>query len=116
MPAAVSNLAPATPTSNAEQLTFGPTEAEGLAVSPDGRSLVTSIGLVQDAVYINENGNNRQVSAEGDAILPAWGDGLPTSVFSPDGQKLYTWSAHRPGAAEALVAAAAGGPPRRRLA
>jgi len=72
-----------------EQLTFGPTEAEGLAVSPDGRSLVTSIGLAQDAVFVSENGNDRQVSAEGNAILPAWGDGFPTSVFSPDGQKLY---------------------------
>ena len=77
------------PDGKPEQLTFGPTEAEGLAVWPDGRSLVTSIGLDRDSLYVSENGTDRQVSGEGDSILPAWGDGFPTSVFSPDGQKLY---------------------------
>jgi eukaryotic-like serine/threonine-protein kinase len=77
------------PDGKPEQLTFGPTEAEGLAVSPDGRSLLTSIGLAQDSVWVSENGNERQVSTEGRAILPAWGDGFPTSIFSPDGRKLY---------------------------
>ena len=28
-------------------------------------------------------------TTEGSALLPAWGDGFPTSVFSPDGEKLY---------------------------
>lgn len=72
-----------------EQLTFGPAEAEGLAVSPDGRSIVTSMGLTQQSVWVTENGRERQVSAEGQATLPAWGDGFPTSVFSADGKKLY---------------------------
>ena len=77
------------PAGTPEQLTFGPTEAEGLAVSPDGNSLITSVGLAQQSVYVSENGTERQVSAEGNAIFPAWGDGFPTSVFSPDGTKLY---------------------------
>jgi Tol biopolymer transport system component len=38
---------------------------------------------------VSENGNERQVSGEGNAIFPAWGDGFPTSVFSPDGKQLY---------------------------
>ena len=77
------------PDGRPEQLTFGPTEAEGLAMSPDGRSVVTSIGLEQTSVWISENGIDRQASGEGLALLPAWGDGFPTSVFSPDGEKLY---------------------------
>ncbi len=38
---------------------------------------------------MRENGQDRQVSGEGDAALPAWGDGFPSSVFSPDGATLY---------------------------
>ena len=82
------------PDGTPEQLTFGPTESEGIAVAPDGRSLITSTGLVQRSVWLHENGTERQVSAEGDSILPAWGDGFPTSVFSPDGKKLY-YLAHK---------------------
>ena len=58
-------------------------------MSPDGQSIVTSIGLVQGSVWVGENGTERQVSGEGSATLPAWGDGFPTSVFSPDGSQLY---------------------------
>lgn len=72
-----------------EQLTFGPTEAEGLSIAPNGLSLVTSIGLAQSSIYIDENGRDRALPGEGSAIFPAWGDGFPTSVFSPDGTKLY---------------------------
>ena len=32
------------PNGRPEQITFGPTEEEGLAVEPDGRSVITSIG------------------------------------------------------------------------
>ena len=72
-----------------QQLTFPPTEAEGIAIAPDGGSIVTSIGLAQHTVWVSDERGERQISSEGDAILPAWGDGFPTSVFSPDGQKLY---------------------------
>jgi Tol biopolymer transport system component len=77
------------PNGEPEQLTTGPTQAEGLAVAPDGNSLVSSVGLAQRAIWISENGVERQVSSEGNAGFPAWGDGFPTSVFSPDGKKLY---------------------------
>jgi eukaryotic-like serine/threonine-protein kinase len=59
------------PDGTPEQLTFGPTEAEGLAVAPDGKSLITSIGLAQESVWVSDNGHERQVSGEGSAILPA---------------------------------------------
>jgi len=77
------------PDGTPEQLTSGPTEVEGLAVAPDGRSVVSSVGLAQRSIWIHENGRDRQVTVEGDAMFPAWGDGFPTSVFSPDGKKLY---------------------------
>jgi eukaryotic-like serine/threonine-protein kinase len=72
-----------------EQLTFGPTAAEGLAVEPDGRSLITSMGLTQNSVWVHQGDHDRQVSGEGNADLPGWADGVPSSVFSPDGKKLY---------------------------
>jgi hypothetical protein len=33
------------PKGEPEQITSGPTEEEGLALAPDGRSLITSIGM-----------------------------------------------------------------------
>ncbi len=71
-----------------EQVTFGPADAAGIAVAPDG-SIVTSIGLSQGSIWVHEKGKDRQVSGEGDAALPAWGDGFPASLFSPDGETLY---------------------------
>ena len=35
-----------------EQITFGLTEEEGVAVASDGRSLITSIGIRQTAVSV----------------------------------------------------------------
>jgi eukaryotic-like serine/threonine-protein kinase len=72
-----------------EQLTFGPTVAEGLAIDPDGRSLITSMGLTQRSVWVHQGDQDRQISGEGSADLPSWADGVPSSVFSPDGKKLY---------------------------
>ena len=77
------------PDGQPEQITFGPAEAEGIVVAPDGRSLITSLGFNQRAVWLHENGAERQVSSEGTTMFPQWGDGFPRSVFSPDGKKLY---------------------------
>jgi Tol biopolymer transport system component len=77
------------PSGAPEQLTFGPTAASGVAIDPDGRSLITSIGLSQSAIWMSENGVERQVSGEGNALLPMWGDGFPTTIFSPSGDTAY---------------------------
>jgi Tol biopolymer transport system component len=71
-----------------EQVTSGPTEEEGLAIAPDGRSLITSVGLRQSAVWVRDAAGERQVSSEGFASLPG-NSNQPGSVFSPDGKKLY---------------------------
>jgi eukaryotic-like serine/threonine-protein kinase len=68
------------PDGTSEQITSGPTEEEGIALAPDGRSLITSIGLRQRIVSIHNATGDRQVSVEGYAYLP---------TFSPEGDKLY---------------------------
>ena len=65
---------------SAEQITFGPTEEEGIAVAPDGRSLVTSVGTRHSAIWFHDAAGDRQISPEGFAGLP-W--------LSPDGRRVY---------------------------
>ncbi|HEV2492367.1 MAG TPA: protein kinase [Terriglobia bacterium] len=67
-----------------EQITSGPTEEEGLAMAPDGRSLVTSVGTGLSSVWIHDSSGDRQVSSEGYSFLTQAGN-----AFSPGGRKLY---------------------------
>ena len=67
------------PDGRPEQLTSGPTEEEGIAVAPDGRSLITSVGLRQSIVYIHSPAGDRALSREGYSFDPK---------FTPDGKKL----------------------------
>jgi len=69
----------ATPTPP-EQLTSGPTDEQGIAMEPDGRAFITSVGLQRSSVWIHDEQGERQLSLEGDASLP---------LFSPDGKTLY---------------------------
>jgi Tol biopolymer transport system component len=63
-----------------EQMTFGPTEEEGVAVAADGRSLITSIGRRKSAIWIHDASGERPLSSEGFAHAPR---------FSHDGHRLY---------------------------
>jgi len=63
-----------------EQITFGPTEEEGIAVAPDGKSLVSSVGLEHSTVWFHDAGGDRQISTEGVAHIPH---------LSRDGKRLY---------------------------
>ena len=67
-----------------EQITSGPTEEEGIAMAPDGRSLVASVGTAQSAVWVHDSRGDREVSSEGYSFLTVHG-----TTFSPDGRKLY---------------------------
>ena len=67
-----------------EQITSGPTEEEGIAMAPDGRSLVTSVGTDQSALWVHDSRGDREVSSEGYSFLTSTG-----KTFSPDGRKLY---------------------------
>ncbi len=54
-----------------EQITSGPTEEEGIAMAPDGRSLVTSVGTDQSALWVHDSRGDREVSSEGYSFLTA---------------------------------------------
>ena len=70
--------------SEAEQITFGPTEEEGVTVSPDGHSLLTSLGLLQQSIWIHDSSGERRVTNETVASSP-W--------LSSDARHLYFLSA-----------------------
>lgn len=64
-----------------EQLTpRGATEEEGLAVLPDGKSLITAAGAQEASIWIHDQRGDRQITSEGFAFLP---------TLSPDGRRLY---------------------------
>ncbi len=62
-----------------EQITSGPTEEEGVAMAPDGRSFITAVALQNTALWIHDAKGERQISLEGNAANPR---------FTPDGKKL----------------------------
>jgi DNA-binding winged helix-turn-helix (wHTH) protein/Tol biopolymer transport system component len=70
------------PDGQPEQITSGATEEKGVAMAPDGRSLITSIFMRQASVWIHDSKGDRAVSTEGYAAGPH-----PT--YSADGKRLY---------------------------
>lgn len=68
------------PDGEPEQLTFGPTSQEGIAMTPDGKSLITSVGEGDRTVWLHEKDGDHQISSEGNASAPS---------FSSDGRRLY---------------------------
>jgi eukaryotic-like serine/threonine-protein kinase len=78
------------PDGDPQQIIFGPTEQEGVAVAPDGRSLITSAGIWQESVWMHDAKGDRQISSEGFATLPGLGFGTAArSVFSLDRKTLF---------------------------
>ena len=71
-----------------EQLTNGPSEEEGVAVAPDGRSLFTSLGMTRTAIWYHDAGGDREVSGEGDSFIPELAP-VMSQPFSADGRKLF---------------------------
>ena len=63
-----------------QQLTSGANEEDGIAVAPDGQSLITSVGNAESTLWVHDARGERQVSSEGLAALPQ---------FSPDGKQVY---------------------------
>ena len=70
------------PDGQPERITSGSLEEDGLAVTPDGRALITSISTEQNAVWIHDSSGDRALSTEG------YADGAPP-WFSSDGKRLY---------------------------
>ena len=67
------------PDGQPEQLTSGPTEEEGIAIAPDGRSFVTAVALQNTSLWVHDAKGERQISMEGNGYNPR---------FTPDGKKL----------------------------
>jgi serine/threonine protein kinase/Tol biopolymer transport system component len=73
----------AVPNGTPEQITFGATEEEGLAVPRDGLSLITSVGRRVSALWLHDASGDRPITSEGYASDPRWSaDG--THVFYRD--------------------------------
>jgi Tol biopolymer transport system component len=68
------------PNGTPEQITFGPTEEEGIALAPDGRFLITSLGVRHRRIWMHDTSGDRQISAEGFASMP---------TMSADGKRIY---------------------------
>jgi Tol biopolymer transport system component/predicted Ser/Thr protein kinase len=68
------------PDGEPEQITSGPTSQEGIAMAPDGKSLITSVGTQDSTVWFHDKEGDHQIASEGNALMP---------VFSSDGNSLY---------------------------
>jgi serine/threonine protein kinase/Tol biopolymer transport system component len=68
------------PEGQPEQITYGPTSQEGIAIAPDGKSLVTSVGAQDSTVWLHDKEGDHQISSEGNAAAP---------TISANGSSLY---------------------------
>jgi Tol biopolymer transport system component len=68
------------PGDRAEQITSGTTAEEGIAVAPDGHSLITAVGAQQRTVIVRDIVGERQASLEGYAYMPK---------LSTEGKKVF---------------------------
>ena len=68
------------PQGELEQVTSGPTEEEGIAMTRDGTSFLTSVGTQYSTIWIHDGKGEHQMSSEGDAF---------STTFSRDGMKLF---------------------------
>jgi hypothetical protein len=78
------------PSGEPEQITSGLTEEDGVTIAPDGKSLITSIGVRESAVWIHDATGDRPLTSQG-YTPPSWTSGwfgvIP--IFSKDGKSLY---------------------------
>lgn len=72
------------PNGSPEQITIGPSEEEGLVVEQSGRSIITSIGSHESALWIHDAGGERSLSSEGEIVT---NPSRPS--FGADDQSLY---------------------------
>ena len=71
-----------------EQLTHGPTEEEGIAPDPDGRSVLTSIGTRHQSIWVHDERGDRELSREGYAFVPTVPNGGTSQPLPGDGRSV----------------------------
>jgi serine/threonine protein kinase len=67
------------PDGRPEQITSGPTEEEGIAMAPDGRSFVTAVALQNTSLWVHDAKGEHGILVEGNTAQPR---------FTPDGKRL----------------------------
>jgi len=72
-----------------EQLTYGPTEEEGIAPDPDGRSVLTSVGTRHQSTWVHDERGEREVSREGYAFIPTSPNGGTSQPLPGDGRSVF---------------------------
>jgi serine/threonine protein kinase len=68
------------PDGQPQPVTSGITDEEGIAVAPDGDSLITAVGTAERTLWVHDAKGDRQVSSRGSTA---------GTKFSADGRKLY---------------------------
>jgi DNA-binding winged helix-turn-helix (wHTH) protein/Tol biopolymer transport system component len=68
------------PEGKPEQITFGPSDEETVAVSPDGRSLLTALGRDQSTLWLHDAGGERMLTT-GNQVFRPW--------LSADARRVY---------------------------
>ena len=68
------------PDGQPEQITSGPTEEEGIAMAPDGRSFVTAVAVQNVSAWLHDPNGERQILLEGNTV---------NVRFTADGTKLF---------------------------
>ncbi len=71
------------PDGKLEQITLGAGDEVGLAMAPDGRSLISSVGVSQSAIWIHDGAGERSLSSEGQVLSGS------TTSFTADNSMLY---------------------------
>ena len=75
------------PNGEPQQLTFGPTTQEGIAMATDGKSLITAVGSQDSTVWLHDKQGDHQISSEGDATAPSLSsDGMSLFYLMANGQ------------------------------
>ncbi|MGA7155457.1 MAG: winged helix-turn-helix domain-containing protein [Acidobacteriaceae bacterium] len=78
------------PDGRPEMINMGPSEEEGLAVAPDGRSIITSVGTYERAIWIHDAAGDRSLSSEGEVVA-----GASPPSFGPEDKTIYYLLRHR---------------------
>ena len=70
------------------QITSSPTGESGVAILPDGKSLISSVGTAQGTVWLHDERGDRQISSEGYAYSPyISGQGTRLTYLEQDRKK-----------------------------
>jgi Tol biopolymer transport system component len=75
------------PDGQPQQITSGPTAEQGIAVAPDGRSLITAVSLASTSLRMHDAHGEREIVTEGNATEPR---------FTPNGDRLCYRMAKEP--------------------